>query len=247
MAHTGGLTMSKRHQKLPQHTPTQEAYAELQTAYNRFNAELFKGSLPACLITLQRTAARVAGHFSAGRFGGANGRITDEIAINPMHFHGTPKWQMQALQTLVHEMVHLWQQHHGKQQSRKAYHNAEWAEKMEAVGLMPSDTGKPGGKKTGQKMADYPIKGGRFETVAKAMLAEGHRFTWRDRVVEIAQEMAGAGDEDGEGEGESEPKESKSGKRVKFTCTGPCEANAWGKDTLRLKCLDCKKPFERAD
>ena len=31
--------------------PTEEAYAELRSAYDFFNAELFAGRLPACLIT----------------------------------------------------------------------------------------------------------------------------------------------------------------------------------------------------
>jgi len=241
--------MSKRHERLPEHTPTQVAYAELQQAYDYFNRELFKGELPSCLITLQRTAVRVAGHFSAERFASPDDRKTDEIALNPMHFRQAAKWRMQALQTLAHEMCHLWQHHCGKQQSRKAYHNAEWGAKMESIGLMPSATGAPGGKKTGQKMGDYPIAGGLFETAAKALLADGFRFTWRDRAIELSV-VAGGGSGDGEegeeGDGEAEPK-SKSGKRVKFTCSGPCEANAWGKDTLRLMCADCNKPFERAD
>lgn len=238
-----------KHERLPAHTPTQEAYAELQQAYDHFNRELFAGELPACLITLQRTAVRVAGHYSAERFGASGDRKADEIAINPMHFHATPKWQMQALQTLAHEMVHLWQHHFGEHKSRKAYHNAEWAAKMEAIGLMPSSTGAPGGKKTGQKMGDYPIAGGRFEAVAKALLAGGFRFTWRDRLAELRKELeGGAGDGEGDGEdGEGEEKPSKSGKRVKFQCIGDCKANAWGKETLRLFCRDCEMPFERAD
>lgn len=40
--------------------------------------------------------------------------------------------------------------------------NEEWADKMEGIGLMPSSTGKPGGSRTGEKMADYAIEGGLF-------------------------------------------------------------------------------------
>jgi len=234
-------------------SPTQEAYAELQHAYNYFNAALFDGQLPPCLITLQRNAARVAGYFSHRRFGGDAGRITDEIAMNPMHFHGTPAAQMQALQTLVHEMAHLWQFHHGKP-SKKSYHNGEWADKMEAIGLMPSSTGKPGGQRVGQKMGDYPIPGGRFEVSAKALLAEGHRLTWRDRLKEAAKEQAGD-DADGEGEEgeEGEADEKTSGKRIKYTCAATKASkpkqqhNIWGKDGIRAQCLECDAPFEAAE
>jgi len=234
--------------------PTQEAYSELQLAYDRFNADLFEGTLPPCLITLQRSAARVAGYFSHRRFGGKAGAVTDEIAMNPMHFQATPAAQMQALQTLVHEMAHLWQFHFGKP-SKKSYHNAEWAEKMEAIGLMPSSTGKEGGAKVGQKMADYPITGGRFETVAKAFLADGHGLTWRDRLKDKTKEDEGKpvdGDEDEEGE-EGEGEEKKSGKRIKYTCGATLKSkpkeqhNIWGKDTIRAQCLECGAPFERVD
>lgn len=34
--------------------PTKDAYDELDRAYAHFNAELFNGQLPPCLITLQR-------------------------------------------------------------------------------------------------------------------------------------------------------------------------------------------------
>ena len=50
-------------------------------------------------------------------------------------------------------MVHLWQHHRGTP-GRGRYHNQEWAEKMIEIGLMPTDTGKPGGRITGDHMAD---------------------------------------------------------------------------------------------
>lgn len=49
--------------------PTVQAYAELQSAYDFFNAALFEGQLPPCLMTLQRKGANVRGYFSAERFG----------------------------------------------------------------------------------------------------------------------------------------------------------------------------------
>ena len=40
----------------------------------------------------------------------------------------------ESMGTLVHEMVHFWQQEFGTP-SRRGYHNREWADKMEALGL----------------------------------------------------------------------------------------------------------------
>jgi predicted SprT family Zn-dependent metalloprotease len=140
-------------------TPTTETYTELQQAFDHFNAQLFGGKLPPCLMTLQREK-NTYGYFSAQRFVrvGEDG-MTDEIALNPVYFGIRPL--VEIMQTIVHEMAHLWQFHYGTP-ARRRYHNREWADKMEGIGLMPSNTGEPGGKRLGDSMADYPIKGGRF-------------------------------------------------------------------------------------
>jgi predicted SprT family Zn-dependent metalloprotease len=159
-------------------SPTEQAHSQLQAAYDRLNAALFDGALPPCLITLQRKSKRTMGFFAEKRFGAVAGdeKLIDELAMNPQHFRASPP--LEILQTLAHEMVHLWQAHFGTMKARRAYHNAEWGAKMEAIGLMPSHTGKPGGRKTGQQMADYAIAGGRFEAVARHRL---RRRRWRYR------------------------------------------------------------------
>lgn len=158
--------------------PTEEAYAECQHAYDFYNNELFDGELPPCLITYQRQKTSF-GYFSRNRFvRRSDGQMTDEIALNPEFFAVVPL--VEVLQTIVHEMVHLWQEHFGTP-SRKCYHSLEWAAKMEAIGLMPSDTGLPGGKKTGQRVADYMIVGGLFEAATKRLLASGFAISWLDR------------------------------------------------------------------
>ncbi len=77
-------------------------------------------------------------------------------------------------------MCHLWQHHFGTP-SRTGYHNKEWAAKMREVGLIPSDTGKPGGKDTGQKVSDYLEEGGRFERACTAFLATNAAILYHDR------------------------------------------------------------------
>src|SRR5262249_14968218 len=131
-------------------TPTRRTYTSLDAAYDYFNRKLFAGQLPPCLITMQRHKGAY-GYFSGQRFASLDDpkEVTDEIALNPATFGSrTPP---EILSTLVHEMVHLWQHHFGKP-SRRTYHNKEWAAKMKAVGLVPSDSGEPGGKETGQHM-----------------------------------------------------------------------------------------------
>jgi len=53
---------------------------------------------------------------------------------------------------------------------------------MEALGLMPSETGKPKGRKTGQNMNDYPLKGGLFLDECKNLVVnKAFKIPWFDR------------------------------------------------------------------
>ena len=204
--------------------PTDETYTALQRAYAFFNGELYGDELPDCLITLQRRK-RSCGYFSPRKFRHVRQDMTtDEIAMNPAYFleQGT----VEVLQTLVHEMAHLWQEHYGKP-SRRGYHNKEWAAKMESVGLMPSSTGQEGGKKTGQSMSDYPIQGGAFLAACKKLLATGFSIPWGDMPEDDANSAAS-------GNGSN---------RLKYICPG-CGSNIWGKPGLNVVCGDCMQRFE---
>lgn len=211
----------------PNATPTAEAYGELQGAYDYYNRTLFSDQLPPCLMTLQCRSKRTFGYFSHQRFRSLrDGRLAAEIAMNPVHFER--RAVSDVLSTLAHEMVHLWQAHFGTP-SRSRYHNKEWGRKMESVGLMPSNTGTPGGKKTGQQMTHYVIAGGRFEKVTEVLLANGFRLSWADAaarlVVNVPVDPVDSAD-------------TKSGCRIKYTCPS-CAVHAWGKSGLNLICGDC--------
>jgi predicted SprT family Zn-dependent metalloprotease len=205
--------------------PTKETYDQIQQAYDYLNRTLFKGELPNCLITLQRRN-RTYGYFSGDRFGRCDGLVTDEIALNPRHFHNRPV--AEVLATLAHEMAHLWQHHHGKP-GRGRYHNREWAERMKAIGLQPTDTGEEGGQETGDGVHHYVIADGPFDAAVNKLLTRGFTIAWieKPRAAKVAVEEAGVD--------EKEPAESKSGKRVKYTCPR-CNLNAWAKHEVRLIC-----------
>jgi hypothetical protein len=93
--------------------PTTQTYTSLTTAYDFFNGELFDSGLPPCLITMQRHKGTF-GYFSSERFANTTNlkEVTDEIALNPVHFAN--RQPIEVLATLTHEMVHLWQHHNGK-------------------------------------------------------------------------------------------------------------------------------------
>jgi len=162
-------------------SPTQHIYSELQHAYDVLNVALFEAQLPPCLITLQRPRRSVRsslyGYFCGVRWQDQSGVLTAEIALDPRYF-GTQSTEA-VLSTLAHEMVHLWQ-HHDGHPSRTGYHNREFADKTESIGLCPSQTGQPGGERTGHRMDHYIVEGGPFAQACVTLLAEGFALSWRD-------------------------------------------------------------------
>jgi hypothetical protein len=208
-------------------SPTTTTYTSLTTAYDYFNRELFAGTLPPCLITMQRHKGAF-GYFSGERFQNTVNReeVTDEIALNPAHFASrTPE---QVLSTLAHEMVHLWQHHFGKP-PRKSYHDKQWALKMHEIGLIPSDTGEEGGKETGQKMNHLIDESGNFKRACQSLLAAHSAILYSDRTLDDA----------------GKARKKKLASKTKYTCPS-CGLNAWAKPEAPLVCGDCKAPMQAA-
>jgi hypothetical protein len=195
---------------------TLKEYQGFQRAYDFFNKELFAGSLPQVLVTLQRHA-HSRGYFSPERF---HGRIeksaVHELALNPDTF--TKRTDEMILSTLAHEMAHVWQETHGEP-SRRGYHNQEWADKMREIGLQPTSTGEPGGMETGQSMTHYIIPGGRYSKAFEKLASTGFQLHW--------QSVSASG----QGRG-------KKSSKTKFSCPD-CGQNAWAKPGARLICGEC--------
>lgn len=247
-------------------TPTQQLYNSLQVMYDHFNEYLFDNSLPPVLFTIQRKK-KVMGYFACNRWVDTKGQLCSEIAINPDYVGQSSL--IELLQTMVHEMVHCWQYVHGKP-SRRTYHNKEWAQMMEDVGLMPSSTGLPGGKRTGQKISDYPIPGGLFIKHCTTLIKNGFKFPWVDRFSAAAstglknpmldevmegldldeymteQLTANVGDlmgdiDESELDELEEPVTKKT--KIRYTCTS-CSINLWGKPGLSISCNNCEQDLE---
>lgn len=227
---------------------TTNQFKTLDDLYKFYNGALFNGELSECIVNMSRHGGSY-GFFAAERWKGEEGaenKVIHEISINPDFMNRTDKeWHS----TLVHEMCHLWQQDKGKP-SRRGYHNKQWADKMEEIGLMPSNTGQPGGNRVGQNMTHYVIMNGLFERVFNTLEAsdlENLRLKYKPNfAVEVVEKTKNADDEDGEeGKEPAEPKAPKSGKKFKYTCS--CGVNVWGKDGLKLKCCNCDTEFTQVD
>jgi predicted SprT family Zn-dependent metalloprotease len=196
---------------------TPAEYRSFQYAYDFFNAELFGGTLPHVLVTLQRHA-KAYGYFSPERFVGRTAKeAAHELAMNPDHFGRTDEL---ILSTLAHEMVHVWQQVHGKP-PRRSYHDRQWAAKMKEVGLYPSSTAAPGGKETGQSVSHYIIEGGAFAKAFAKLEAAGFTLRWQSRTFE-----------------KDATRKKKTASKTKYSCAD-CGANAWAKPETSLICGEC--------
>jgi hypothetical protein len=238
-------------------------FKTLDDLYAFYNKTLFAGRLADCIVNMSRHNGSY-GFFAAKRWRTkekGKERVIHEISLNPDYL-GRPFKEWHA--TLIHEMVHLWQEDFGHA-SRAAYHNREWAGKMEEVGLIASDTGKPGGKKTGQRMTHYIKNKGLFSRTfgtLNAQTLEALRLRYlpaypRPEPVERRGGVSGRtgggkaggerGIEDEEGgakyrDGE-EPPEAYNSKK-KYSC--PCGYNVWGKPGLRIICGECGGEFDEA-
>ncbi len=221
--------------------PTLQACAELQYAYAYFNEQLWDGTLPNCIITYIRKN-NCLGHLAPDRFHSSNGAFAAELGLNPTYL--AIRSDKDSLSTLVHEQAHVWRHYLGPLNRRggrgaNGYHDSVWSEEMQRIGLVPSDTGEPGGKMTGYQMTHYIEEGGLFDRACTELLDTGFKINWADRIV-----RSNSPDPDN-GAAPPEAPTPKSD-RIKFTCT-ECGLNAWAKPTAKLDCGNCRVSLRPAD
>lgn len=198
-----------------------QVYKDLYAAFDFYNTKLFTGSLPKTVISIRAKANSVS-YFAPDRFISIRDKkkAAHEIAFNPALLNRP----IQVIfSTLVHEMVHLWQEKFGKP-SKNKYHNKEWADKMESIGLMPA-AADGSGKRTGSKMSHEIISAGLFARKTFNYI-KSREFNF---FYEVPIKT-----------------EKKDSSKIKFTCP-KCECNAWGKESLILICGECDAQMEIQD
>lgn len=205
---------------------TVEAYARLTHAYRHFNQALFDGALTGSFLTLNTKHKNAAGFFGPDRFATRTGvgGLLHEIALNHEAFKAQTDTDILAV--LAHEMAHQWQQDFGSP-SRRGYHNKEWARKMEDIGLMPSSTGREGGRRTGQRMSHYILPDGLFAMAAAELIAGGWVWHWNGVPFPVVAKK-------------------KDTSKVKYVCP-KCEAKAWAKVGSPIGCTKCRKAMVAED
>lgn len=109
--------------------------AELLRWAERFNFE-FKLEVPEYALRVDRLHVRRYGHF---RYGHNGFGLRGEVALNLLYMSGRrPDWQV--LGTLLHELLHAWQQAHGKP-AKGYYHNRQFRAKALEFGLIVDERG----------------------------------------------------------------------------------------------------------
>ena len=120
-------TPPARRRREPTHAADAAIAAELTDWHARFNAERFEGKLRPMDIHVSRRMRTRLGHYAAANTAGDPA----EIVISRYHVrrHGLDE----ALRTLLHEMVHQWQD----EQGMKLDHGPGFRAKARAVGIPP--------------------------------------------------------------------------------------------------------------
>jgi hypothetical protein len=104
-----GSALRRRERTRPEDEPLAAKLAEWHA---RYNAEYFGGSLKTVPVRVSRRMRSRLGHYTAAETAAGAGTGSGEIAISWRHLrrHG---WT-EALHTLLHEMVHQWQDETGR-------------------------------------------------------------------------------------------------------------------------------------
>lgn len=102
-----GLAVVTRPVRVPRtHKDDVELVHQLQVAHAEYNATLFHGELKPVVIRISRRMKNRLGHYMEAGKG-----LPAEIAISRRHM-GRDPWD-DVLHTLIHEMVHQWQDENG--------------------------------------------------------------------------------------------------------------------------------------
>jgi hypothetical protein len=114
--------------------PARAVIVELHRWAVIFDRE-FRLAVPELALGVDRLRRTRLGHFRYGHNGFA---LKGEIIINDRYLDSREGWQ--TLGTLLHELIHAWQQAHGKP-GRGNYHNKQFREKAARYGLIVDHRG----------------------------------------------------------------------------------------------------------
>lgn len=116
-----------RRRREPSHPADAALAAELAEHHARLNAERFGGQLRRIEVRVSRRMRTRLGHYAAASVAG------DPAEIVISRYHVRQHGMHEALRTLLHEMVHQWQD----EQGLKLDHGSRFRAKAREVGISP--------------------------------------------------------------------------------------------------------------
>jgi hypothetical protein len=129
---TVNLTL-RDHQKSTPSWDFNAVVSELHVWAERMILE-FKLEIPVPCLLIEGLKRRY-GHFRPGRNGFG---LKDEIGMDEGHVRHSPFWRVCG--TLLHELLHEWQDYHGRR-GRRNYHNKQFRKKAASLGLIIDQRG----------------------------------------------------------------------------------------------------------
>ena len=131
MAYHNPQEVIRRHVETALDWEWRETAVMLYQWAERFNTCFFGSEMPDALLSFERMDHRILAAYTLKR--NAQGLLY-EITFNVNHLE-RPLWE--TLETLLHEVVHLWQQNYGQNPVTRNYHNLEFVARCEQLGLHP--------------------------------------------------------------------------------------------------------------
>lgn len=215
-------------------TKMSRAVGQLEKMYNTLNADLFGGTLPVPIITVQSKPGTY-GHCSCAKVW--RNKDTEQYEMN-IAAEALNVEIEEVLDTLIHEMVHLYCRENGIQEVSRGgkYHNGRFKALAEEKGLICYKAGQYGWNTQGtgnDRLTAYALEKGWSEI----QIARGNRQSIR---VPAGGAQSSSGQQTQEG-GERRPSSTR-----KYIC--PCCKNSVrATKAVNIICGDCMKKMEVAE
>lgn len=195
-----------------------EQSIHLRNIYEYFNRHLFNKELEENLVIGLGYKLKTEGSFIHDKWDKDNKNYHEILIDENLLNEETEYW----LAVLVHQMVHLWQYTYGINKPPRHYHNEEFVNKMQSIGLIIH---------SGYSSEQSINLDGQFMQIAKELIVNGDDL----KLLKPRNVSAQLGNTS-----------SKSGKKFRFICPD-CGEGVDGKFSSNVKCGVCDKKMERRE
>lgn len=199
---------------------TKKAIKGFDDLYDYYNECLFKSQLPYTIVQIlpnQKVLNKVIPGKCTNVANDRNADYKIQFSLSALKMKDV---SLHAL--LVHNMTHIYQSSFGNVPVASGYHNIEWSKKMQEIGLMPTTTGKIGGKNIGPYVTQYAIKNGPFDKAFHQI--ENKCGVFKENLKHIKKNLV-------------------TSEHYRYSYQCDCNHTIAAKAGLNIVCLDCQQRF----